>query len=258
MIHSQVGGTSLFHCWGLGFNPVREQKYIPQVWQGQKTKQNPKSLCIGKKYILYTKMGIKLQETKSLQIYLIFFFTINILFGEKIILREEWLWRKLCALENGILHSHWKNLKGYSKITTQVQDIMCFVTIHLKRFRNFRWYHAWHHRRPGPQAHGNKWEGSHTWSRPVPAHTALEIKDRDKPVKATGLLSGCLINPCLHEWMVIEDVGNVGRLYLIHWAIETKMTCEILVIWRRLEIKPPKIYRVTCVILTHVFQQRQS
>lgn len=99
MIHSQVGGTSLFHCWGLGFNRVREQKYIPQVWQGQKTKQNPKSLCIGKKYILYTKMGIKLQETKSLQIYLIFFFTINILFGEKIILRGVTLEEALCTRE---------------------------------------------------------------------------------------------------------------------------------------------------------------
>lgn len=163
--------------------------------------------------------------------------------GKKIILnkRKVTLEEALCTREQGILHSHWKNLKGYSKITTQVQDIMCFMTVHLKRCRKSSWCHAWHHYRPGPQAHGNKWAGSHMRRRPVPADTALEIKDREKPVKATGLLSGCLINPCIHEWMVIEDVGNVGRLYLIHWAIETKMTCEIVVIWRRLEIKPPKI-----------------
>lgn len=44
-------------------------------------------------------MGIKLQETKSLQIYLIFFFTINILFGEKIILRGVTLEEALCTRE---------------------------------------------------------------------------------------------------------------------------------------------------------------
>ena len=63
MMNSLVGGTSLFHCWGLGFNPVREQKYIPQVWHGQKTK--PQGLMHRKKYIVYTKMGIRLKGTKS-------------------------------------------------------------------------------------------------------------------------------------------------------------------------------------------------
>ena len=75
------------------------------------------------------------------------------------------------------------------------------MTIHLKRFRNFSWCHAWHHYRPGHQAHGNKWKGSHTWSRPVPADTALEIKDRDKPLKATRLLAEWLLNQSMHPWM---------------------------------------------------------
>lgn len=58
MIHSQVGGTSLFHCWGLGFNPVREQKYIPQVWQGQKTK--PQKLMHRKKIYTIHQNGNKI------------------------------------------------------------------------------------------------------------------------------------------------------------------------------------------------------
>ena len=91
MIHSPVGGTSLLHCWGLGFNPVKEQKYITQVWHGQKTK--PQRLMHRKKYILYTKMGIRLQGTKSFTANLsdnfFFFLQLTYYLGKKIILNKR-------------------------------------------------------------------------------------------------------------------------------------------------------------------------
>lgn len=137
---------------------------------------------------------------------------------------------------------------------------MSFMTIHLKRFRNFSWCHAWHHYRPGHQAHENKWEGSHTWSRPVPADTALEIKDRDKPLKATRLLAEWLLNQSMHPWMN----GHCGCWECWKTIFNPLSYWNQNDLWNTSHLKetrnkaPPKSTDFTCVILTHVFQQRQS